>query len=203
MMQMKIKILLVDDHLLVMLGIKQLLENEPDFEVVNTIYNPADLDTEITKNNPDVIVMDIRMKNYNGIELTRKIIEKHPKLKVVILSGYDYDEYIEAAYQAGAYAFVTKEKSAFELANAVRQSYSGIKSFPNEIPAQNKPHLTKMELQILKLISEDKTNAEISEMLMISKRTVEHHVSSIIRKLDVDSRVGAVMKGIKLGLLNY
>jgi two-component system, NarL family, response regulator LiaR len=200
---MKIKILLVDDHLLVMLGIKQLLENEPDFEVVNTIYNPADLDTEIMKNNPDVIVMDIRMKNYNGIELTKKIIEKHPKSKVVILSGYDYDEYIEAAYQAGAYAFVTKEKSAFELANAIRQSHLGFKLFPNKSLVYHKHHLTKTELEILKLISEDKTNAEISEMLMISKRTVEHHVSSIIRKLDVDSRVGAVVKAIKLGLLNY
>jgi two-component system, NarL family, response regulator LiaR len=202
MMQMKIKVLLVDDHLLVMLGIKQLLENEPDFKVVSTIHDPADLDSEIIKHNPDVIVMDIRMKKDNGIELTKKMIKKYPKMKIVILSGYDYDEYIEAAKQAGAYAFVTKEKSAFELANAIRQSHLGFKSFPNKSLVYHKHHLTKTELEILKFISEDKTNAEISEMLMLSKRTVEHHVSSIIRKLDVDSRVGAVVKAIKLGLLD-
>ncbi|MDQ0163696.1 DNA-binding NarL/FixJ family response regulator [Bacillus alveayuensis] len=143
------------------------------------------------------------MKNYNGIELTKKIVEKHPKMKIVILLGYDYDEYIEAANQAGAYAFVTKEKSAFELANAIRQSYLGFTLFPNKSLKKTIHSLTKTELEVLKLISEDKTNAEISEMLMLSKRTVEHHVSSIIRKLDVDSRVGAVVKAIKLGLLNY
>lgn len=198
---MKIKILLVDDHLLIMHGIQQLLENEVDLEVVNTICYPALLETEIKKHNPDVIVMDIRMKNDNGIEWTRKIVKTYPTCKVVILSGYDYDEYIQAAYEAGAYAFVTKENSSFELANAIRQTYLGIKSFPTDRLHNYNSPLTTTELKILQFISEDKTNAEISNLLHISRRTVEHHVSSILRKLDADSRVGAVVKAIKLGLI--
>ncbi|MED3762805.1 response regulator transcription factor [Ureibacillus sp. FSL K6-8385] len=198
---MKIKVLLVDDHLLVMLGIQQLLENEADLEIVNTICHPADLEKEIVKHNPDVIVMDIRMKNDNGIEWTKKITEKYPSCKIVILSGYDYDEYIHAAYEAGAYAFVTKENSAFELANAIRQSFSGIKHFPIYISSKNHFPLTNAELKILQYISEDMTNEEISKFLNISKRTVEHHVSSILRKLDVNSRVGAVVKAMKMGIL--
>lgn len=129
---MKIKVLLVDDHLLVMLGIKQLLENETDLEIVSTISDAANLDEEIIKNNPDVIVMDIRMKNNNGIKLTKKITEKYPESKVVILSGYHYDKYIDAASDAGAYAFVSKEESAIKLANAIRQSHIGVKLFPNK-----------------------------------------------------------------------
>lgn len=180
-----------------------LLENEDALEVVNTICHPDRLEEEIIKHKPDVIVMDIRMKSDNGIEWTKKIVEKYPTCKVVILSGYAYDEYIRAAYEADAYAFVTKENSVFELANAIRQSHLGIKSFPmNRLSDYNTP-LTKIELKILQFISEDRTNAEISELLNISKRTVEHHVSSILRKLDVDSRVGAVVKAIKLGLLDF
>jgi NarL family two-component system response regulator LiaR len=143
----EIKVLLVDDHLLVMLGIQQLLEKEAVLEVVNTICHPADLEEEIIKHNPDVIVMDIRMKNDNGIEWTKKIIETYPTCKVVILSGYDYDEYIHATYKAGAYAFVTKENSVFELANAIRQSHLGIKSFPIDRLSDYNTTLTKVELK--------------------------------------------------------
>lgn len=97
---MKIKVLLVDDHLLVLLGIKQLLEHESDLEVVNTICDPAGINAAISKNHPDVVVMDIRMKGYNGIELTKKLIESYPNLKIVILSAYNDDEYIDASYHA-------------------------------------------------------------------------------------------------------
>ncbi|MEK4181557.1 response regulator transcription factor [Aeribacillus sp. FSL K6-1121] len=198
---MKIKVLLVDDHLLVLLGIKQLLEHESDLEVVNTICDPAGINAAISKNHPDVVVMDIRMKGYNGIELTKKLIESYPNLKIVILSAYNDDEYIDASYHAGAYAFITKENSAAELANAIRQSFLGNNIIPRKKIEYQNHYLTKTELEILKLISEDKTNAEISDILMVSRRTVEHHVSSIIKKLNVYSRVGAVVKGIKLGLL--
>ncbi|OQM44166.1 DNA-binding response regulator [Anoxybacillus sp. UARK-01] len=198
---MKIRVLLVDDHLLMMQGIRKLLEDETDFEIVGTICNPAGLLEEINKHHPDVIVMDIKMKEESGIEWTKKITRSYPACKIVILSGYDYDEYIHAAYEAGAYAFVTKENSSLELANAIKQSYLGIKVFPTDRLTHYSPPLTQMELTILRLIAEDHTNAEISEQLKISRRTVEHHISSIIRKLDVDSRVGAVVKAIKLGLI--
>lgn len=197
---MKIKVLLVDDHLMFMLGIKQLLDNEEDLEVLGIVNNPTELNEKIKEHNPHVIVMDIRMKNYNGIELTKRINEVYPDIKVIILSGYNYDEYMKAAYEAGAYAFISKENSTHELANAIRESFKGNKLISEK---KDKQLLTKTELEILKLIAQDKTNSEISEMLVISKRTVEHHVSSIISKLKVESRVGAVVKGMKSGLINF
>lgn len=197
---MKIKVLLVDDHLMFMLGIKQLLDSEEDLHVLSIVNDPTELNEKIKEHNPHVIVMDIRMKNYNGIELTRKITEVYPDIKVIILSGYNYDEYMKAAYEAGAYAFISKENSMHELANAIRESFKDNKLISEK---KDKQLLTKTELEILKLIAQDKTNSEISEMLVISKRTVEHHVSSIISKLKVESRVGAVVKGMKSGLINF
>ncbi|MFA8440058.1 response regulator [Pueribacillus sp. YX66] len=197
---MKIKVLLVDDHLMFMLGIKQLLEGEKDLTILSIVDNPPDLDKIIKNDKPHVIVMDIRMKDYNGIELTKKITKIYPEIKIIILSGYNYDEYMKAAYEAGAYAFISKENSAHELANAIRESHKGNKLI---VETKEKQLLTNTELEILKLISQDKTNSEISEILIISKRTVEHHVSSIINKLRVDSRVGAVVKGMKSGLINF
>lgn len=197
---MKIKVLLVDDHLMFMLGIKQLLDNEEDLHVLSIVNDPTELNEKIKEHNPHVIVMDIRMKNYNGIELTKRINEVYPDIKVIILSGYNYDEYMKAAYEAGAYAFISKENSTHELANAIRESFKGNKLISEK---KDKQLLTKTELEILKLIAQDKTNSEISEMLVISKRTVEHHVSSIISKLKVESRVGAVVKGMKSGLINF
>lgn len=197
---MKIKVLLVDDHLMFMLGIKQLLDSEEDLHVLSIVNDPTELNEKIKEHNPHVIVMDIRMKNYNGIELTKRINEVYPDIKVIILSGYNYDEYMKAAYEAGAYAFISKENSTHELANAIRESFKGNKLISEK---KDKQLLTKTELEILKLIAQDKTNSEISEMLVISKRTVEHHVSSIISKLKVESRVGAVVKGMKSGLINF
>ena len=141
------------------------------------------------------------MKSYNGIILTKKILEVFPQIKVVVLSGYDYDEYMIAAHQAGASAFVTKEKSNDELVIAIKQAYLGNQIFP-EASNLTGETLTHKEREILQLIAEDKTNIEISDHLMISKRTIERHVSSIIQKLDADSRLGAVVNGIKQGLLN-
>ncbi|GCF76747.1 DNA-binding response regulator [Bacillus cereus] len=199
---MSIHTLLVDDHLLVMLGIQRLLESEEDIEVINTVHDPSILIKTVEDTRPDVIVTDIRMKQYNGIELTKDLLSKFPDVKVVILSGYDHEEYYNAAFEAGASAYITKERSAFDLANAIRQSHMGYILFSkNQIIGNNIEALTSAEQRILLLISKDKTNYEISTDLSISKRTVEYHISSIIRKLGVDSRVGAVVKGIKKGLI--
>lgn len=200
---MKFKVLVVDDHVLILDGLKQLLEKEEDIEVVGTLSDPSSLFSVIHQTSPEVVVIDIRIKTYNGIELTKKIIEEYPQIKVVILSGYDYEEYIEAALQAGASAFVTKERSNIELLSAIRQSYQGYQVFPRNraYNLSSGSNLTPKEREVLKLIAEDKTNIDISIELMISKRTVEHHITSILRKLDVDSRAGAVVIGFKKGML--
>lgn len=201
---MKIKVLLVDDHVLILDGLKQVLKNEEDIEVVGTLSSTPALFTVIQQTCPNIVVMDVRIKSYNGIELTKRILEEYPHLKVLILSGYDYYEYIYAAFQSGASGFITKERSDIDLVSAIRQSYQGHKVFPGNMTKihQSCTDLTKKEREVLKFIAEDKTNYEISEELMISKRTVERHVSSILQKLDADSRVGAVVISIKKGLLS-
>ncbi|MCO7125843.1 response regulator transcription factor [Sporolactobacillus shoreicorticis] len=199
---MTINIILVDDHLLMLMGLKELLEKEPDFHVVDTLSDPINLEAIINTKPTDVLVLDVRLKNTNGIEITRHIRKGHASIKIVILSGYQYDEYIEAAKQAGADAYVTKEESNSRLAKVIRQVCNGEKVFPilkPEVPGES---LTPKELDILKLIAEDMTTNEISQKLSISKRTVEYHISSIIQKLGADSRVGAVVNAIKKGLLN-
>lgn len=201
-MNLSINVLLVDDHVLMLMGLKELLEKESDLHVVATLSDPSALEETIGRRNPDVIVLDVRMKTENGIELAKIVRQEFPDLKIVILSGYNYDEYIDAARQAGTDAYVTKEKSNTELITAIRQVCQGRRIFPYQHREQAGEALTAKEREILRQIAADKTNAEISEELSISKRTVEYHIASIMRKLDADSRVGAVVNGIKKGLLN-
>ena len=197
---MKIKVLIVDDHLLLLESLKKALESDSTIQVVATISSPKFLMNDIINTSPDVVLMDIRIKSYNGLDLMRDILKKMPQLPIIILSGYNYEEYIQAAYNAGASAFVTKETSNEELLVAIKQVQQGYKLFPTT-KKQGIQTLTPKEREILKLIAEDKTNIEISDELMLSKRTVEYHISSIIRKLDVDSRVGAIVTAIKQGIL--
>jgi len=197
----KIKILIAGDHDLVMDGIRQLLEFEPDLEVVGAVSSPAELEKEIAQCQPDIIVIDAPSQRENNLIWAKNIPSRFPASKVVMLSGDASAEYVQAVHEAGAYAFVSKCDSAETLIHAIRESYRGVKSFPADLAFHDGSPLTEMELAVLDLIARDKTNHEIGEQLNISKRTVEHHVSSILRKLHVKSRAGAVGKAFMLGLL--
>ncbi|MFB5660298.1 response regulator [Alteribacillus sp. HJP-4] len=199
----KIKVLLVDDHRMVINGIVKLLENEQEIEVVKTLQNPEKLEEYIPAHQIDVLIIDIRMKQYNGLKLTREIKKQYTDVKVVILSGYNLEEYQRAAFESGASAFVSKENSVNELANAIKNANSGNLLFSSKVINEysSKDRLTAKELKVLTLISKDKSNLEISLEMKISKRTVEHHVSIIIQKLNCSSRVGAVVEGLKSGLI--
>ena len=197
-----IKIVLVDDHILLLESLKNVLNKDPEIQVVHTISNPNSIIKDIKLLKPDIILMDIRLNSYNGLELTKSITNCIPQISIIILSGYNYEEYIEAAYNAGASAYITKEKSNEELISTIKQVYIGYKIFPKYEVDLLCESLTPKECEVLKHIAADKTNSEISEDMRIGKRTVEYHVSSIIRKMDAGSRVGAVVKAIKKGLLD-
>ncbi|MCL1632083.1 response regulator transcription factor [Sporolactobacillus sp. CPB3-1] len=201
-MTVTINIILVDDHLLMLMGLKELLEKEQGFHVLEAFTDPVQLESYLALHPPDILVLDVRLKNTSGIEITKQLKKSNTALKIILLSGYQYDEYVEAAKSAGADAYVTKEESNARLATVIRQVYNGEKIFPNLHPEIHSETLTTRELDILKLIAKDLTTREISKELAISKRTVEYHISSIIQKLDADSRVGAVVNAIKKGLLN-
>jgi len=199
---MTIRVLLADDHNLVLEGLIQLLEKEDDIEILSAVSNPLLLDKEICTHSPDIIILDVRFESHNGIEITQRIMETYPTIKVIILSGFNYQEYIQAASKAGAYSFLSKDKTNSELIYLIRKVASGIKYFPNIQGMSFNDSLSKRERTILALIAKDYSNIKISEELKISKRTVEYHISSIINKLNVDTRVGAVVKGIKKGYLD-
>ncbi|QGG52888.1 response regulator transcription factor [Lysinibacillus pakistanensis] len=195
---MSIKVLLVDDHLLLVESLKTILEAEPTIHVVGTITDPSQLLEDTLSLQPDVLLMDIRIKTYNGLNLTKAIIKSIPTMPIIILSGYDDDAYIQAAQNAGAKAFIKKEQSNEDLIETVKKVYAGYTLFPSF----EKTLLTPKELEVLQLIVAEKTSEVISKELSISKRTVEHHISSILRKLGVQSRVGAVVKALEQGLVN-
>ena len=139
---------LIFDHMMMVQGIKQLLERDRVVKVVSTLSNPAEIYDEIDYHRPNILIIDIRMKSFNGISLTRNIKKTFPELKIVILSGYEYDEYIYAAYNAGAAAYVRKENSINELITAVKQTFAGNHVFPQHAVNLSVDRLTHKEQRI-------------------------------------------------------
>jgi len=194
----KIKIMVVDDHQMFGSGIAALLEKEKDFEVIDVLHNPSILRERISKLNPNVILMDIRMGSYNGIELTDKIKKEYPHIKIILMSGFNISC---LAKDCGADAFASKEESISSLAQTIRKVYiDKAVVFPSDEISFNL--LTKTELTVLQYMSEDLTRKEIAQKMYISEKTVTNHITSILRKLNTRSRVGAIMKAVQLGLIS-
>ncbi|WP_053216163.1 response regulator transcription factor [Guptibacillus hwajinpoensis] len=200
----KINTVLVDDHHMVISGILKSLENEQDIKVMDAVDNPEKLYDILLRKEVDVLVMDIRMNDYNGIELTKQITHEFPNTKVIILSGYNFEEYVRSAFKAGAKGFIAKENSINKLADAIRKVNDGKTAISISLtdPTYSENRLTETETKVLHNIAKDMTNLDISLSLGMSKRTVEHHVSTIIQKLNCFSRVGAVVEGIKRGIID-
>lgn len=194
----KIKLILVDDHKMLLTGLATELDKLEEFCIINTLTDPEQLTDVIAECTPDVVVMDIRMGRYNGIALTKEIKAIYPRIKVVLISGYNISW---LAKDCGADAFFSKEDSISSLASTIQKVFlDEVIVFPNKEPAT--AALTKTELIVLQLISEDKTRKEICSEMFISDKTVTNHITSILHKLDVRSRVGAIMKGVELGLID-
>lgn len=213
-MSAKIQVLLADDHVLVRQGIRQFLEEAGDVEVVAEAGNGVEAIRLVEAHRPDVAVLDIRMPDVTGIEATRRIKERFPQVRVLILTAYDDDPYIFAMLQAGADGYVLKTASADELVDAVRTVYQGESALSPEVTskvirqiASSKPGgaseqvepLTDRELDVLRLAAKGKTNREIGGELGISHRTVQGHLASIYGKLGVNSRTEAVTEALRRG----
>ncbi|MFT8870651.1 MAG: response regulator transcription factor [Sporolactobacillus sp.] len=194
-------IVIVDDHAMILMGLKELLEREPDFRITAALASAGNLEAIMRDHLPDLLIVDVRLKKDNGIRLTERMRHLFPPLKIIVFSGYDDSEYSAAAKTAGADAFVSKEVTNRELIKTIRAVLSGKKVFAEQAPQRDKDQLTDRELEVLKLVASGMTNAEIGEQLLISKRTVEYHIASIVTKLEADSRVSAVVNAIKKGLL--
>ena len=213
----KIRVLVVDDHTLVRDGICALLALTPDMEVVGEAGNGRAALERVRELMPDVVVMDIEMPIMDGLEAARRIHERYPGAKVVIVSQYEDREHVLDAIDAGVQGFIDKTAASSELAASVRSVFSG-ESFLSPTAArllvdefQHGDHrqkddiylqLTDREREILRLVAEGYTTQEIADMLVVSKKTVEGHRCSLMGKLGVHDRVGLVKYALRRGIIS-
>lgn len=211
----KIKVLLADDHVIVREGTKELVQRQPDMQVVAEASDGVEAVELARLYRPDVIVMDIAMPNMNGIEATKQIKKILPSTAVLILTAYDSDQYIMALLEAGAAGYLLKNVRGNQLIEAIRAVYSGesilqpsttrrvidhlkIKAIRTEEDSAANT-LTEREMEVLKLAAKGVSNRDIAEQLFVSNRTVQTHLSNIFKKLAVASRTEAILYGLKRG----
>lgn len=206
-----ITVLLADDHAVVRKGIRDFLEEDPAFQVIAEASDGAEAWAFITQQQPQVAVLDIRMPHISGVELTRRIKEKYPQVRVLILTAYDDEPYVLALLRAGADGYVLKTAQSSELLAAIKQVFAGknvidptvapkvITSLINPSPTEQ---LTERELEVVRGVSKGWTNREIAQQLGISDRTVQGHLANIFTKLHVSSRTELVTAALHQKLIS-
>jgi two-component system, NarL family, response regulator DegU len=192
-----LKILIADDHGLMLEAIKLALENEPDLQVVGEAESGSQVLPLVAQTEPDVVVLDLQMPGIDGVACIRLIRNRFPLVRTMVLSAHDSDEMIQAALEAGADAFISKSVDPAELARALRQALAKPVTKPigraSEVhPAVEERGLSKRELEVLQALAEGKSNKEIAQTLWLAPQTVKFHLTSVYRKLDVSSRTQAV-----------
>jgi DNA-binding NarL/FixJ family response regulator len=200
-----IRLLLVDDQEIFRQGLAMMLSVEADLEIVGQAANGQEAIESAKRLQPHVILMDVQMPNFNGIQATRTIHEYYPWIRILVLTTFDDDEYILQSLQVGALGYLLKRTPAPEIAAAIRsvaQGYSQLgptiaaKAFSQlKVPTNDiAPHsLSKREIEVLKLIGEGKNNPEIAEELYLSEGTVKNYVTQILSKLELRDRIAAVL----------
>ena len=214
---MTIRVLVADDQSMVRAGFRMLLADEQDIEVVAEAENGHEAIEKTARFNPDVILMDIRMPELDGLEATRRTLAADATARVLILTTFDLDEYVYEALRAGASGFVLKDDPPEQLLAAIRTVADGeallsptitkrvIKQFmriPQPAPPRELEDLTERELDVFRLIARGLSNAEIGEELYISETTVKTHITHILQKLNLRDRVQAVVLAYETGLFD-
>jgi DNA-binding NarL/FixJ family response regulator len=209
---MHIRILLVDDHEIVRLGLKALLSRYPHFEVIAEARDAQEALDQTLRHKPDVVVMDIRLPGKNGIQATREIIEASPTTKVIMLTSHADDEVLFDAISAGASGYVLKQIGSDDLVRALetvgrgesmldpaltQKVFQRVRESARRAEDEYFAALTEQELNILALITEGLTNREIAERVFLSEKTVRNYVSSILSKLDLSSRAEAAAYAVR------
>ena len=205
-MTQKIKIILVDDHEMVRLGLKSFLNLQPDVEVVGEAGNGLDGINLALELKPDVVVMDLVMPEMSGVEATLKLLEEWKEAKILVLTSYLDNEKIYPVIEAGAKGYMLKTSSAAEILNAIQKVARGELAIETEVDKKIKAHdmqpelhedLTARERDILRLLAKGYDNQTIADELFISLKTVKTHVSNILAKLEVDDRTQAAVYAFK------
>lgn len=221
-----IRVLLVDDQLLIRQGIQTLLELEPDLEVVGAAANGRDAIAAVERVQPHVVLMDVRMPEMDGVAATRVLAERFPQVGVIILTTFDDDEYVFEGLKAGARGYLLKDVSSDDIAAAVRTVAAGgaliqpsiarkvvaefsrlaagtVAGSPESAPPIDPliQPLTERELDVLRGLASGLSNREIADKLVITEGTVKNHVSNLLAKLDVRDRTQAVLRAQMLRLI--
>ncbi len=210
----KIKILVVDDHAIMRDGIRALLSLHNDLEIVGEASEGKEAIEKVQELGPDVVIMDVAMPGMDGLEATRRIRKRNPKVKVLVLTQHDNREYILSAIKAGTSGYVPKRAVGAELVSAIRAVNKGesflypsaaaalIEDYLRQAEEEPYDRLTDREREILKLIAEGHTSREIAEMLFISLKTVLGHRTKILQKLDIHNRTELIKYALHKGLVS-
>jgi len=213
----RVRVLVADDQPLVRSGFRMILEQRDDLELVGEAGDGLEAEALARELDPDVILMDVRMPEVDGVEATRRLAAAGSRSRVLILTTFDLDEYVYEAIRAGASGFLLKDVQPAQLVEAIRVVADGeallapsvtrrlLERFSREVPDEKPPPeldgLTARELEILRLLAGGRSNAEIAASLVVSEATVKTHVSAVLRKLGVRDRVQAVVLAYDAGLV--
>ena len=219
MMPTLIRVLLVDDQRLMRDGLRTLIELETDLDVAGEAADGLQAITAYRDLGPDIVLMDVRMPNLNGVEATRRIKADWPEANILILTTFDDDEYIFEALRAGASGYLLKDVSGKELAAAIRTVANGgtliapsvarkvvsefarLKPAPKASTASLPDPLSEREIEILKVVAQGHTNKEIADQLYLAEGTVKNYVTSILQKIGARDRTQAAIRAKELGIL--
>jgi DNA-binding NarL/FixJ family response regulator len=209
-----VRVLIADDQTLFRAGLAKLLNEDPRVEVVGQAFDGADAAKQAGKLKPDVVLMDLKMPNIDGIEATRQIVEADPNIKVLILTTFETDNHVIQALKVGASGYVLKDSSAEAITSSIVAVMSGEKVMASAVanrvlemltgtttPKEFYDGLTNREIEILKLLANGMANKQIAYRLKISEKTVRNHVSNTYEKLGIYDRSQAVLYAVKKGLV--
>lgn len=214
----KYRIIIVDDHEVVRLGLKSLLERHPQFDIVGEASTAREALEQVNRQRPDVVLMDIRLPGMSGIEACEEITKNHPETKVVMLTSYAEDEMLFSAIRAGASGYVLKQIGGEDLVKAIesvgrgeamldsavtQRVFQEVRKAVKDEEASAFASLSQQEKHVLLLVSEGKTNREIAKLLFLGEGTVRNYVSSILSKLGVSNRAEAAAYAVEHNLREY
>jgi two-component system NarL family response regulator len=201
-----IRVLIVDDHPVVRLGLRTMLETEETITVTAAVGSAREAFLELQKQRPDVVLMDLRMPEMEGTQAIIELRRIQPDIKVLVLTNYESDEYIFRALQAGAMGYLMKSTPQEEIVEAVEKVHRNKRCVPPQITQRlmetmARDELSKRELEVLVLVARGLTNKEIAQQLSISDKTVRNHVTSCLLKLGADDRTEAATTAMSRGLI--
>jgi DNA-binding NarL/FixJ family response regulator len=203
----KIRVLCADDHPLILDGVARSLEREPDLLLVAEATNGLEAIEAFRLHKPDVALVDLQMPELNGIEVIRQILKMNPRARCIVLTTYRGDVQATRAFKAGAVGYLLKTMLRKELAQAVRTVHAGSRYVPNEIASEltryfSADDLSARELEVLRSVSQGRSNKIVADELAISEDTVKGHMRTILSKLGANDRLDAVMIALRRGILD-